>query len=63
MDNEGEGSNLKEPITFEFTIQESDGIVQMKNIPPSSLPKFCGMDSEYLDTFLFEFYVLYQSCE
>jgi hypothetical protein len=53
--NEGEGSDLKKSVTFEFIIQESDGMIQMKNIPPSILPKFGGLASEYQDTFLFNF--------
>ena len=45
--NEGEGSNLKKCVTFELIIQESDGLVQMKNIPPSILPNFGFLESEY----------------
>ena len=33
----------------------------MKNIPPSILPQFCGMSTEYLDAFLFEFDILCRS--
>jgi hypothetical protein len=54
MGKEVETSKQKEPITFEFSIQESDGMIQMKNI----LPNFCGLPSEDPDTFPFEFYVL-----
>jgi hypothetical protein len=48
-------------VTFEFPIQYSDGMVQMKNIPPSALPNLHGLASEDLDTFLFKFDVLCQS--
>jgi hypothetical protein len=58
MGEEVEAPKQREPIMFEFPIQESDGIIQMKNIPPSSLPNFHGFPSEDLDTFLFEFDVL-----
>lgn len=33
----------------------------MKIIPPSLLPHFHGKVHEYLDSFLFEFYILYRS--
>ena len=33
----------------------------MKNIPASSLPTFYGKNNEELDTFLFEFDILYRS--
>ena len=56
-----ETSKKKEPITFEFPIQESEGIFQMKNIPPSAIPNFRGLPSEDPNTFLFEFDVLCRS--
>jgi hypothetical protein len=58
MGEEVEIPKQKEPITFKFPIQESDGIIQMKNILPSALPNFHGFPSEDPDTFLFEFDVL-----
>jgi hypothetical protein len=45
----------KKPITFEFYIQDFEGILQMKNIPPSALPNYRGLPSEDLDTFLLNF--------
>ena len=51
----------EELVTFEFPIKETGGATQMKNIPPSALPYFSGVSSEYLDAFLFEFDVLCRS--
>lgn len=48
-------------ITFEFPIQDHDGLVQMKNIPLSSLPNFHGLVKEDIYTFLFEFDVIFCS--
>ena len=49
----------EEESTFKFPIHElednHDEEIKMKNIPPSVLPKFYGMASEDLDSFLFEF--------
>jgi hypothetical protein len=39
MGEEVETPKQKEPISFEFPIQESDGMMQMKNIPPYRLAK------------------------
>jgi hypothetical protein len=61
MEEEMETPKQKEPITFEFPIKETEGILQMKNIPPSALPNFRGLPSEDPDTFLFEFDVLCRS--
>jgi hypothetical protein len=61
MEEEMETPKKKEPITFEFPIKETEGILQMKNIPPSALPNFRGLPSEDPDTFLFEFDVLCRS--
>jgi hypothetical protein len=59
---EGEVRIFKEEtITFELPIRNPREATQVKNMPPSSLPKFNGMESEYSDMFLFEFYVLYRS--
>lgn len=35
----------------------------MKNISPSTLPHFRGLTTEDLDTFLFEFFVLFRTYE
>lgn len=61
MGEEVEEPKQIEPIMFEFSIQESDGIIQMKNILPSALPNFHGFPSGDPDTLLFEFYVLFRS--
>jgi hypothetical protein len=58
MGEEVEAPKKKEPVTFEYPIQDSYGMNQMKNIPPSSFPNSRGMANEDLDTFLFEFVVL-----
>jgi len=58
MGEEMETLKQKERITFEFPIQEFEGILQMKNIPPSTQPNFCDFPSEDPYTFLFEFDVL-----
>jgi hypothetical protein len=61
IEEEMETPKQKEPITFEFPIKETEGILQMKNIPPSALPNFRGLPSEDPDTFLFEFDILCRS--
>ena len=58
--NEGEGENQTE-ATFGFHILDTVLDVNMKNIPPSSLPTFYGKSNEDPDTFLFEFDILYRS--
>jgi hypothetical protein len=55
MGEEMEISKQKEPITFEFPIQESERLLPMKNIPPFALPNFRGLPSKDPDTILFEF--------
>ena len=50
--NEGEGQNQTE-ATFRFPILYIVLNVNMKNIPPSSLPAFYGKSNEDPDTFLF----------
>ena len=64
--NQGETNREESNIrrnTFEFLIQilGATHTNQMKNIPHSTLLNFHGMESEELDTFLFEFDVLYGS--
>ena len=46
--------------TFGFPILDTVLDVNMKNIPPSSLPTFYGKSNEDPDTFLFEFDILYR---
>jgi hypothetical protein len=58
---EEEASNVEEDITFGFPILDREMKIQMKNIPPSSLPNFHGMVTEDPDTFIFEFDVLCHS--
>ena len=58
--NEGEGENQTE-ATFKFPILDTVLDVNMKNIPPSSLPTFYGKSNEDPDTFLFEFDILCRS--
>jgi len=41
-----------------FCIRETNGDNRMKNISPSSLPHFHGLNSEDPDTLLFEFVVI-----
>ncbi len=53
---EMDGDVEEDPLRF--PIQDIDGSVHMKNIPPSFLPKFHGLRSEDLETFLFEFEIL-----
>jgi hypothetical protein len=59
MGEEEEIQKQKEIITFEFPIQDSNGMIQMKNIMPS-FPNFFGFPREDPDTFLFELDVLGQ---
>ena len=58
--NEGEGENQTE-ATFGFPILDIVLDGNTKNIPPSSLPTFYGKSNEDLDTFFFEFDILYRS--
>ena len=51
----------EEQSTFGFPIVDLDVTVQMKNIPPSTLPHFYGKVNEYPDSFLFEFDILGRS--
>ena len=55
--DEWEGENKNE-ATFGFPILDTMQDVNMKNIPPSSLPTFYGKSNEDPDTFLFEFDIL-----
>ena len=59
-DKEEEVKNQTE-ATLGFPILEIAQDVNMKNIPPSSLPTFYGKRNEDLDTFLFEFEILCRS--
>ena len=58
--NEGEGENQTK-ATFGFPILDTILDVNIKNIPPSSLPTFYGKSNEDPDTFLFKFDILYRS--
>ena len=55
--DEGEGENQIE-TTFGFPILDTAQDINMKNIPPSSLPTFYGKSNEDPDNFLFEFDIL-----
>jgi len=44
-----------------FPIRATNGDVRMKNIIPSPLPHFHGLSLEDLDTFFFEFVVVYRT--
>ena len=55
----GDDDNEEDPLEFPF--QDTDGSVHMKNIPPYFLPKFHGLRSEDLETFLFEFEIICRS--
>ena len=59
-DDEEEVENQNE-ATFGFPILGTTKDVNMKNIPPSSLPTFYGKSNEDPDTFLFEFHILCRS--
>ena len=56
---DGDDENEEDPLGF--LIQDIDVSVYMKNIPPYFLPKFHGMRSKDLETFLFEFEELFRS--
>ena len=60
INDKGEGENRIE-TTFGFPILYTAHYVNMKNIPPSSLPNFYGKSNEDLNTFLFEFDILCRS--
>lgn len=63
-DNNNNNTKMDATIaTFYFPIGDIRGEAHMKNIPLSSLPFFQGMTVEDPDTFLFEFDVLYRSCD
>ena len=53
---DGDDENEEDPLGF--PIQDTDGSVHMKNIPPSFLPKFNGLRLEDPKTFLFEFEIV-----
>lgn len=50
-----------EQSTFLFPIVDPDTMVQMKDIPPSTLPHFHGKVHEDPDSFLFEFDIMCRS--
>ena len=47
--------------TFPFPLPSLVTIDNLKNIPSNVLPKFYGLATEDLDTYLFEFDILYRS--
>ena len=55
----GDDDNEEDPLRF--PIQDTDGSVHMKNIPPSFLTKFHGLRSEDPETFLFSFEIVCRS--
>ena len=50
-----------ERIKGAFPIRETNGDTKMKNISLSALPHFHGLTTKDPDTFLFEFFVLFQT--
>ena len=56
---DGDDDNEEDPIGF--PIQDTDGSVHMKNIPPYFLPKFHGLRLEDSETFRFEFEIVCRS--
>ena len=60
-DEEEEEVENQTEVTFGFPILDTTHDVNMKNIPPSSLPTFYGKSNEDPDTFLFEFDILCRS--
>ena len=59
---EDRGNEEEQETTFRFPILDTSIIlgeeVKMKKIPPSILPNFYGMNSEYPNSFLFLFDIL-----
>ena len=53
-----EGKRDSEVVTFEFPITNPGGVLQMQNIPPSTLPNFHGSENEDPYVFLFQFEIL-----
>lgn len=60
-DEEVTGHRQQGLFTFEFPIQDPNVVVQMKNIPLSTLPNFYGLSKEDVNIFLFEFDVLFHN--
>jgi hypothetical protein len=58
---EEEETRNQTETTSRFHILDTTLNVNMKNIPFSALPTFYGKNSEYPDTFLFEFDILCRS--
>ena len=56
---DGYDDNEEDPLGF--PIQDTNVNVNMKRIPPYFLPKFHGMRTEDVETFLFEFEILCRS--
>ena len=56
---EMDGDDEEDPLGF--PIQNTNGSVHMKNIPPSFLPKFHGLRLENPEPFLFGFEIICRS--
>lgn len=54
-------NEVNSATTFEFPIRDPLGELYMKNIPHSTLLNFYGMIVDSLNSFLFEFIVLYHN--
>ena len=59
--NEMDGDDDNKEDRLGLPIQDIDGSVHIKNIPPSFLPKFNGLRIEDPETFLFEFKIISKS--
>ena len=59
MGDNGNNQHDEAVATLELPIQQTLRKAPMKNSSPLILTKFSGKFTEYLDGFLFEFYILY----
>ena len=53
---DGDGDNEEDPLGF--PIQDTNGSVHMKNIPPSFLPRIHGLRLDDPEIVLFEFEIV-----
>jgi len=58
-----ENKKEEEIVKYGFSIEDTDEDAKMKKIIPSVFSHFYGIPKEDLETFLFEFEVLCQTCE